>query len=322
MSGFHRFDGELGWIQKSNYEAFFTSREFRVNVKSNSEGFRDQDYSFQKSAGLKRVVVLGDSFTWGWGVEQQEIFCEVAEKKFQKTEFLNLGQNSYGTGQEYLLLKNLGMKYLPDLTVLAFFPNDIMDNAGKNLKRPNFILDEGKLVKAKLPKPLTFPKKVRKFFNEYFALYSLIDYRLSLLRTLRTNPLAYDGFDRYLLRDYHERMQEPWEITKALLLEIDKLTNHRFLIMFVPNRMQVEEDNYQLALEVTKVDENSIDLFYPNNLVREFSEKYGIPFLDLTPRFRQESKKVRLYFTWDSHWTKEGHRLAGEILSEKLESLL
>ena len=112
------------------------------------------------------------------------------------------------------------------------------------------------------------------------------------------------------------------EITKALLLEIDKITNHRFLIMFIPNRMQVEEDNYQLALEVTKVDENSIDLFYTNNLVREFSEKYGIPFLDLTPRFREENKKVRLYFTWDSHWTKEGHRLAGEILSEKLESLL
>ena len=92
--------------------------------------------------------------------------------------------------------------------------------------------------------------------------------------------------------------------------------------MFIPNRMQVEKDNYKLALKVTKTDENSIDLSYPNNLVKDFSEKNGIPFLDLTPSFREENKKVDLYFTWDSHWTSEGHHLAGEILSKRLENLL
>lgn len=322
MSGFHQFDPELGWIQKSNYEAQFTSREFKVNVKTNSDGFRDKEYLQQKPAGAKRVVVLGDSFTWGWGVEQEEIFCEVAEKNLTGTEFLNLGQNSYGTAQEFLILKNLGMKYSPDFTVVAFFPNDIMDNAGRNPKRPTFNLQNGNLAKVQSPKPLTFAQKAQKFLNDSFVLYSLIDYRLSLLRTLRTDPIAYDGFDKYLLKDFHEQMQGPWEVTKALLLEIDKLTNHRLLIMFIPNRMQVEEDNYQLALEATKVDEQSLDLSYPNDLVREFSETHGIPFLDLTPKFREENKKVPLYFTWDSHWTREGHRLAGKMLSQRLETLL
>ena len=322
LSAFHQFDPELGWTQTPNHEGLFKGREFKVNIKINSQGFRDDEYPFAKPVGSKRVVVLGDSFTWGWGVEHEEIFCEVAEQKLEGTEFLNLGQNSYGTAQQYLLLKKLGMQFSPDFTVLAFFPNDIMDNSARNPKRPAFMLQGGELVLDQTPKPLSFSQKVKKFFNDHFLLYSLIDYRVAMLKPLRKNPVAYDGFDDYFFKSFHEKMEGPWDVTKALLVEIDRLTNHRFLIMYIPNRLQVEEETYQQALLVTKVDEKTVDLSYTNTLLQEFSETHGIPFLDLTPYFRKGNEQSSLYFQWDSHMTKAGHRLAGEILSDRLEHLL
>lgn len=322
LSAFHQFDPELGWTQIPHHEGLFQGREFTVNIKTNSHGFRDDEYAFTKPVGSKRVVVLGDSFTWGWGVEHEEIFCEVAERKLEGTEFLNLGQSSYGTTQEYLLLKKLGMQFSPDFTVLAFFPNDIMDNFGQNPKRPTFMLQGGELVLDQNPKPLAFSQKIKKIMSDHFLLYSLIDYRIALLKPLRQNPVAYDGFDNYFFKNFHEKMEGPWDVTKALLVEIDRLTNHRFLIMYIPNRLQVEEETYQQALLVTKVDEESVDLSYTNTLLQEFSERHGIPFLDLTPYFRKGNEHSSLYFQWDSHMTKAGHRLAGEILSDRLENLL
>ena len=155
VSAFHQFEAELGWIQTPNHDGLFQGREFTVNIKTNSHGFRDDEYPFTKPVGSKRVVVLGDSFTWGWGVEHEEIFCEVAERKLEGTEFLNLGQSSYGTTQEYLLLKKLGMQFSPDFTVLAFFPNDIMDNFGQNPKRPTFMgtsKNQAFFVRARKPR--------------------------------------------------------------------------------------------------------------------------------------------------------------------------
>ena len=130
LAGFHQFDADLGWSQIPNHEASFRGRDFNIKVRSNAYGFRDTEYQFGRRAGMKRVIVLRDSYTWGWGVEQEEIFCEVAERKMKNTEFINLGHNAYGTAQEYLLFKKSGIQFSPDLTVLAFYYNDVYDNYG------------------------------------------------------------------------------------------------------------------------------------------------------------------------------------------------
>lgn len=322
MSGFHQYDAELGWVQVPGYEADFQGREYKVRMKSNSLGFRDREYPIEKPNGLKRVVVLGDSFTWGWGVEQPEIFCEVAEQNMKGVDFINLGQTAYSTAQEYVIYKNLGMKFSPDFTVLAFGPNDIMENSGQNPKRPKYMVQNKRLILESPPTPYSLTNKLKKTLKDYFLLYSLIDYRIALLKPIQSKPNGYDWVPDYYLKSYQEKMSGPWEVTKSLLLEINKLAQHRLLIMYVPNRLQVEEDAYQQAVLSTQVDENLIDLSYPNTLIKEFAEKNRIPFLDVTPYFKGESKHVSLYFTYDGHWTKEGQHLAGELLSERLKEFL
>jgi hypothetical protein len=223
LAGLDQFDADLGWFQIPNHEASFRGRDFKVKIRSNSYGLRDTEYQFSRQAGMKRVIVLGDSFTWGWGVEQEEIFCEVAEREMKNTEFINLGQHAYGTAQEYLLLKKLGMKFSPDLTVLAFFYNDIYDNYGDSPKMPNFRLQGGRLVLKNRPKPFSVDRKIRLFLQKNLLLYSFIDYRFDLLKQLRKPYDSTYGLKDCFCENYSEATQKAWDLTKALLGEIDNV---------------------------------------------------------------------------------------------------
>ena len=324
LAGFHQFDPDLGWIQIPNHEASFRGRDFNVRIRSNSLGFRDTEYPFSRQAGMKRIIVLGDSMTWGWGVEKDEIFCEVAEKEMKNIEFINLGQDAYGTAQEYLLFKKFGVKFSPDLTVLAFHYNDLYNNSGYNLKRPNFKLQGETLILKNRPKPLSFFRKTKQLLQKNFLFFNFIDYKYALLikKLGKSSDITY-RFVGCFNKNYSEKTQKAWDLTEALLAEINELTHHRLLIMYIPDRLQVENETYQKALSSSKVNEKRIDMLGPNKMLNRFAENHGIPFLDLTPYLREaHERKIPVYFKHDGHLTKEGHKLAGQTLKEKVEQLL
>jgi hypothetical protein len=323
LAGFHQFDADLGWLQIPKHEASFRGRDFNVRIRSNSLGFRDTEYQFSHHPGMKRIIVLGDSYTWGWGVEQEEIFCKVAERGMKNTEFINFGQNAYGTAQEYLLFKKLGIKFSPDLAVVAFFYNDIYDNYSDSLKRPLFRLEGGNLVLKNRPKPLSIDRKINQFLQKNFLVYNFIDYRFAMLKQLLEPSGTAKRFADCFYVNYSERTKAAWDLTKTLLIKTDEVTHHRLLIMYIPTRIQVEHETYQRILIASNVDEKKIDVLSPNKILKRFSEDHGIPFLDLTPYFRRaHEKNIPIYFKHDGHLTKEAHELAGQKLREKVEKLL
>ncbi|MGB0579989.1 MAG: SGNH/GDSL hydrolase family protein [Limisphaerales bacterium] len=125
------FDPVLGWRNIPHFEA----STFGYPLSINSKGLRDREYPYEKPAGVKRILVLGDSFAWGYGVGDEHIFTEVLEEKLaggeQKWDVINAGVSGYGTDQEYLFLKNEGLKYQPDVVLLAFYlRNDPVNNTG------------------------------------------------------------------------------------------------------------------------------------------------------------------------------------------------
>jgi hypothetical protein len=322
IAGFHQFDADLGWIQMPNHEAFFRGRGFNIRVRTNSLGFRDKEYQFSRQAGIKRVIVLGDSFTWGWGVEQEETFCGVAAREMKNTEFINLGQAGYGTVQEYLLFKKLGIKFSPDFTVLAFFVNDVYDNydAG-SLKKPLFRLEGGNLVLKRRPKP--FKSAINHFLQKNFLLYNFIDYRFAMLKQLTKRFNVIDVPEDYFYKNYLEKTSAAWDLTDAFLIKLNEETRHRLLIMYIPDRLQIEKETYHKMLTALNLEEKKIDVLHPNKILKRFSEDHGIPFLDLTPFFRKANEKgVPIYFKRDGHLTKEGNELVGQQLREKIEKLL
>src|SRR5678815_4139427 len=104
-TGFYRHDPEIGWRLIPGAEGTFARPEFSHQVRINSAGWRDRERSPEKPPGIFRIVVLGDSFTWGHGVEDEEIFTRRLEQKLSGVEVLNMGLSGSSTDQQLLILK-------------------------------------------------------------------------------------------------------------------------------------------------------------------------------------------------------------------------
>ena len=97
-----------------------------VMVDINSDGHRDKEYPVDKS-DKHRIIFLGDSLTFGWGVKEEETFATLIEEDMNSqspTEVINFGTGNYNTEQEVNLFIEKGLKYNPDKVVLFYFIND------------------------------------------------------------------------------------------------------------------------------------------------------------------------------------------------------
>jgi hypothetical protein len=125
---FWRHDAQLGWSNSPGAHGVFDHPHFRINVHINAKGLRDRDYSYDRTPGTRRILVVGDSFVWGYGVEQGETFPKVLEGRLLRVEVINAGVAGYGTDQELLWLRSEGVRYRPDLVILEMCGNDDDEN--------------------------------------------------------------------------------------------------------------------------------------------------------------------------------------------------
>lgn len=122
----YRYDSELGWFPKANNQITFTGTR-KIHIAHNEMGFRDKPHTREKTR--PRLIFVGDSFVWGYDVEEGERFTELLQAEFETIEVLNLGVSGYGTDQCYLLLQQFFDYYDPDAVVYMFSETDIVDNA-------------------------------------------------------------------------------------------------------------------------------------------------------------------------------------------------
>lgn len=146
--------------------------------KLNRYGFNDQEYALRNAPGLTRIAVLGDSFIWGVGVEDQVIWtnklARLLNQNGVKSEILNWGKPGWSTLDEYRFLKSDGTRYDFDLLLVGFVVNDpVMDDS--NIKR--FIYTGG-IIDRLLVQPVSrylFPNAIsltvdliNGFFDSFF----------------------------------------------------------------------------------------------------------------------------------------------------------
>lgn len=149
-------DSSLGWKYKTTKKEVkrHFAKDVVYNLCINSDGFRDNEIIYNKDS--YRIMVLGDSMTFGLEVNQDEIFCSVLEKKLRdkyapkKIGVANMGITGFGTGQQLICLKKYGNTYKPNAVLLMLFEcNDFSDNtsimsAGRYT--PHYELKNGKLI--------------------------------------------------------------------------------------------------------------------------------------------------------------------------------
>lgn len=150
-------DGEL-FKQKPGASTKFCDFE----VKINSLGFRGPEVEQEKPDGVYRIVALGDSVTFGWGVNDEHTYIRRLEVELNRQiqgrrfEVINTGHPMYDTVQEHAMLQRHAMALKPDLVILIYVVNDI-DPTRKVVEDYVAVLAKAKANPDAVPAPVSQP---------------------------------------------------------------------------------------------------------------------------------------------------------------------
>ncbi len=129
----------LVWVEgessKASYPRYYESTNKFLNgiyhIKSNSQGIRYQNIPFKRSPDEERVVVIGDSFVEGEGVEADQTFPAILENQYRKSgkriSFINCGISGFGPPQYARMLSETALKYHPNKVLFVIYANDVED---------------------------------------------------------------------------------------------------------------------------------------------------------------------------------------------------
>lgn len=324
-SGAYEAHPVLGWRPRPNVTHRF--RRFDATFTTNSRGLHDRERALERSPGVRRIVVLGDSFTWGFGVNDREAFPKILESRLKRTEVINLGVNGFGLRQEFDYLKLEGVLYHPDIVILALCQNDIYRDEQSTQDRYRALIQAP--VK-RTPPGLFGPLKA--WLSDRIALYRLAQQAINTNRSLVTALVAlgvkeelhgFDGVDTNLmpaLRSYPPRLQSSLEATEAELLEIrDWLAERkiRFILALIPALQAIDALALQHSIIYTVFEPSDFELDKPYRHLEAFARAHGIEVINAYPAFkRRHAAGVPLYLRNDIHFNADGHEVfAAEILA-------
>ncbi|MHC4949164.1 MAG: SGNH/GDSL hydrolase family protein [Planctomycetota bacterium] len=112
--------------------------EYEIEVRTNRRGVRaDREFDGPPPAGARRIVVLGDSFGLGYGVNLEDTSLARLETRLRaagvECEIVNLSVSGHGTAEQLVMLRNEGLGYEPDLVLVYWHESDLDDNVRSRL---------------------------------------------------------------------------------------------------------------------------------------------------------------------------------------------
>ncbi|MBU1076760.1 MAG: SGNH/GDSL hydrolase family protein [Spirochaetes bacterium] len=348
---FFRPDKRFGWLGKPDFSGLASNDyDFVAEVKLNSLGFRDKEHNYTTKT-KKRILILGDSFFWGWGVEYDKILPSLLQKKIPKYDILNCAVTGFSTDQEYLYLKEKGRVYKPNFVIAGLYiGNDIQDNNSTRMNiysKPKFNLNNNVLILTNFPiseedmkhkVKITLINRIHKFLYYKSALYNLsikmlknnfILKKLILSMFFRNKKISKHHLEyefEIMEKKSSPLIKKSWAITEKLLEKMnqycrDKLNAH-LIIILIPTKTQIYEENYKSALFYFNKKKEDYDRLLPNKKLIRICKKYNILYLDPIKAIKINKDRNKIYFRHDIHWTEEGHQFISVLFIKKFSHLL
>jgi len=258
----------------------------------------------------KRVLFLGDSFTYGLGSGDDETFVHEVDQALRKVEVANSGCNAYGQREELAVLDTLGEVLKPDLTVLMFFWNDLEDNTRRS--KPEFqVDDEGEVARVDLkPRVLErFDPLAEREPADLTKLRSGGSYAERMLSEgLKGLRYRLWGIKRRSIRN-EEQKEQAWRVTSEYLRMIGlrcREIGTELIVASIPDHNKVDPDARIRGI-------NPVNYEIEGRLA-EICEEHGIPYLDLTPVMKKafQTAETPLYYYADRHLTPAGNEEVAE----------
>ncbi|OGL46982.1 MAG: hypothetical protein A2W05_00990, partial [Candidatus Schekmanbacteria bacterium RBG_16_38_10] len=297
---------------RPNYRS--KSSYWRVAINTNSIGLRDREFG-EKKQGVFRILVVGDSQTFGHGIEAEDTYPKVLERLLaknipnKKIEVINAGVGGYCTFQEFQYLKESGFALEPDLVLVGFFiGNDFGENNAfsviKFTERKSY--NELDLFLSSKSHAYNFFKNR---FYKFLAKYTLMNMKkdnIPKVIKIGGEDIYFPNPMTFCKKNYTPDMTKAAEITKRKLLEMaNSIREHKskILLVIIPAMHQVYEEEWHKSSKVYNLNPNGYDISKPNTMLTQFAESEGMPVLDLLPYFLQLAEHKRLYL-WEGHLSK------------------
>lgn len=288
-----RFDPGLGWALKAGFRS--------DGMNTNVHGQRGTvDWPVARTPGKKRLLIIGDSYTFGFKVRDEETYPSVLMSRYLPgVEVINCGVPGYGTDQQVLQYEREGCSFRPDIVILGFYTRDLFrnDTGFRSYAKPVFELHGDDLVLANhvIPSP-----------TELLRMYREGE------KTIGPNGLYLAEYGKRIFEKLDRRSLDEntpeWRITARILerfLRTAEGYGTQAFLLIIPNEEILQKDRSATHDTV--------------RLLGMECGRIGMPYLDLSPVLREKSKSDPRPL-YDGHFTSWGHEVTAEALYNELKN--
>jgi hypothetical protein len=338
-----RPDPALGWWHIPGSKDHWVS-EGDGWVEINNLGIRDATRTVAKPAGVFRIAVFGDSMTEGVQVNLDQTFCQLLEKRLRRetgrdVEVLNFGVNGYGALQEYLLFKEHGRAFKPDLVLHAvFLDNDIADGhprLASSQRGAPFVVEsptEGLHIDYSAARESTasYDRQPIATIRRMSALYRVLsDARWRRLESAEfaAGQTAGNGVPRrYLV--YADQPSADWEtswgrferVVAAFAADAHR-DGAEYALISVPAGQVVNTEAWDdLKSKFSAMSSRQWRLRGPEERLKMIATRHNVPLIEPIETFAQSPRRRSLFFGLTGHLTPEGHQMMAAVLEQQLFS--
>lgn len=346
-------EDEYIYDPQTRVPAFKPHRTFRWSImdgewKVTTIPFPDDENLGLRDDGLnsdasRKVFACGDSYTFGFGVDDEEVWHEILEKEYNgRVDIFNLrsiGNSVSDIFENYLLYKQ---RFPHDTVFLCIYlGNEFMDNytyADYRNQKEQLMgqtpIEQGSYADHTPDLQASFYKFIRKhsytarlikylFFRQWIKLgYYSLDTKREVYQP-EGSPFVFtiDYEENILIRtcekEYSPTMEKGvkvFENTLERFIQMLQEDRKELFVFIFPFKEQVYWDQWAFKLSHPEY----YDQFKPNQIVRESLEVLGVKYYDLTNDMIEEAKTRVLFWPIDSHWNPEGNRLAAKLIYDWL----
>jgi lysophospholipase L1-like esterase len=312
--------------------------EFQVVYRINRHGLRDEEIRLPKPPQVFRILMVGDSFTFGVGVELHATFTKQLEALLNQPgsgghyEVLNGGCSSYSPILEYLFLVQKGLALAPDLVILNYDLSDVQDDYQYS-QIAEFDRD-GRPLRVHPLNVQWYYREERKRFRsalpllERSALYQGLREAYVLWQNRRDAAVMYEAaqaiagniaFDRDLPLREHVDWQPYFEHSTRYISMIAELLQGQgigFLVTTYPYGVLVSAQEWRVGRQLRGFD-NRVYTTRLFDYMAAFCQANNIPYLNTLPDFLR-ADTFPLFYPYDGHFTPNGHRVMAQALARFL----
>lgn len=290
----YRWDAATGYRLRSDLDFRFATPEFATDIRTNAQGLRDPDWNPDEHRPV--LLVLGDSFVFGHGVQADEALpARLQAALGSDTRIVNSGHPGWATTHELAFLRAEGPHYHPKAVVVGFVLNDVLANAGIFKFSPT-----ATSWLRHLPFPAVATTLEYLFNDPLFVLFRL---------GLNVPYGAVNHLD--CLRP--GRCEEGWRETERVLAELAAEARRQgtpVLLVHLPTRPELVRDDGVAAYEPDLADHN----------LAAMAGRLGMAYAGLV-RSRDLAGNGS-FFSRDGHWTAAGHGIAALTLEPAVLAVL